>query len=127
MGTEELDIDGILSLTNVRMNDYSQAPEGLRIGHMHLRVGDLEPATAFYRDAVGFALTRQRDGAAFLSSGGYHHHVGMNVWRSAGAGKRGGKPTGDQQAASLTGLRGLGSRDRHVARLRLHYPCLIGA
>ncbi|MXQ14370.1 VOC family protein [Microvirga makkahensis] len=94
MGTEQLDVDGILSLTNIRVNDYAQAPEGLRIGHMHLRVGGLESAAAFYRDAVGFAPTRQRNGATFLSSGGYHHHVGMNTWRSAGAGMRDETATG---------------------------------
>jgi catechol 2,3-dioxygenase len=94
MGTEQLDIDGILSLTNVRVNDYAQAPEGLRIGHMHLRVGGLEPAAAFYRDTIGFAPTRQRNGATFLSSGGYHHHVGMNVWQSARAGMRDEAATG---------------------------------
>ena len=88
MGTEQLDIDSILSLTNIRINDYAQAPAGLRIGHMHLRVGSLEAATAFYRDGIGFAPTRQRNGAAFLSSGGYHHHIGMNVWQSASAGPR---------------------------------------
>jgi catechol 2,3-dioxygenase len=94
MGTEQLDIDDILSLTNVRVNDYAKAPEGLRIGHMHLRVGGLEPAAAFYRDAVGFAPTRQGKSATFLSSGGYHHHVGMNTWQSAGAGMRDEQTTG---------------------------------
>lgn len=88
MGTHQLDIDGILALANVRVNDYAAAPEGLRIGHMHLRVGDIARAGVFYRDAVGFAPTRQGNGAAFLSSGGYHHHLGLNVWQSAGAGMR---------------------------------------
>jgi catechol 2,3-dioxygenase len=51
-------------------------------------VGDIEKAEQFYRGAVGLDLTRRRGGATFMSSGGYHHHVGANVWHSQGAGKR---------------------------------------
>jgi catechol 2,3-dioxygenase len=55
------------------------------IGHVHLKVSDLERAVAFYRDVLGFTLT-QRFGtqAAFLSAGGYHHHIGLNTWESSG-------------------------------------------
>jgi len=55
------------------------------IGHVHLKVADLERAIAFYRDVLGFEVT-QRYGrqAAFLSAGGYHHHIGLNTWESAG-------------------------------------------
>ena len=55
------------------------------IGHIHLKVADLERALAFYRDVLGFGLT-QRYGsqAAFLSAGGYHHHIGLNTWESSG-------------------------------------------
>ena len=58
---------------------------GVRIGHVHLKVADLERALAFYRDLLGFEVT-QRLGrqAAFLSAGGYHHHIGLNTWESAG-------------------------------------------
>ncbi len=87
MSTEPLDINDLVSLTNIRVNDYAGAPEGLRIGHVHLRVGDLGPAAGFYA-AVGLAPTRQRPGAAFMSSGRYHHHLGLNVWQSRGAGRR---------------------------------------
>jgi catechol 2,3-dioxygenase len=57
----------------------------VRVGHVHLKVSDLERAVAFYRDVLGFEL-QQRYGpsAAFLSAGGYHHHVGLNVWESKG-------------------------------------------
>src|SRR5208282_2727195 len=57
----------------------------VRIGHVHLKVADLERAIGFYRDVLGFELT-QRFGsqAAFLSAGGYHHHIGLNTWESAG-------------------------------------------
>ncbi len=56
-----------------------------RIGHIHLKVADLERAIRFYRDVLGFELTQRygRD-AAFLSAGGYHHHIGLNTWESAG-------------------------------------------
>ena len=57
----------------------------VRIGHVHLKVSDLERAVAFYRDVLGFEVT-QRYGtqAAFLSAGGYHHHIGLNTWESRG-------------------------------------------
>jgi catechol 2,3-dioxygenase len=57
----------------------------VHIGHVHLKVADLERALAFYRDVLGFELT-QRFGqqAAFLSAGGYHHHIGLNTWESQG-------------------------------------------
>ena len=57
----------------------------VRIGHVHLKVADLERALGFYRDVLGFEVT-QRYGrqAAFLSAGGYHHHIGLNTWESAG-------------------------------------------
>src|SRR5688572_18200341 len=68
----------------------------VRIGHVHLKVADLERAIGFYRDVLGFELT-QRFGsqAAFLSAGGYHHHIGLNTWES-----RGGSPP----PAGTTGL-----------------------
>ena len=57
----------------------------VRIGHVHLKVADLDRAVAFYRDVLGFEIT-QRYGrqAAFLSAGGYHHHIGLNTWESEG-------------------------------------------
>jgi catechol 2,3-dioxygenase len=61
---------------------------------MHLRVGNLEQADRFYGGAIGFDPTRKRSGAAFLSSGRYHHHLGINVWQSAGAGPRDDTATG---------------------------------
>jgi catechol 2,3-dioxygenase len=55
------------------------------IGHVHLKVSDLERAIAFYRDVLGFELQQQMgDQAAFLSAGGYHHHIGLNTWESKG-------------------------------------------
>ena len=57
---------------------------GVDIGHVHLRVSDLDRAVRFYRDVLGFELTSQVPGAAFLSAGGYHHHIGLNTWESRG-------------------------------------------
>ncbi|MFN3936109.1 MAG: VOC family protein [Gemmobacter sp.] len=67
-----------------------------RIGHVHLKVADLDRAIAFYSGVLGFEVTqRYGDGAAFLSAGGYHHHIGLNTWES-----RGGRPP----APGTTGL-----------------------
>lgn len=58
---------------------------GVRIGHVHLKVADLERALAFYCDVLGFEITqRYGPGAAFISAGGYHHHIGLNTWESRG-------------------------------------------
>ncbi len=55
------------------------------IGHVHLKVADIERSLAFYRDVLGFELQqRLGDGAAFISAGGYHHHIGLNTWESQG-------------------------------------------
>ncbi|HLL91795.1 MAG TPA: VOC family protein [Solirubrobacteraceae bacterium] len=83
MVTEPLDLDDLLA----------QAPEqpavamapGTVVGHIHLKVSDVPRASAFYRDALGLQEQAQLPSAAFLSAGGYHHHVGLNSWQSAGA------------------------------------------
>ncbi len=56
----------------------------VRIGHAHLKVADLRRATDFYRDVLGFEVMHYGTDAAFLSAGGYHHHIGLNTWHSAG-------------------------------------------
>ncbi len=62
-------------------------PSGTRIGHVHLKVSDLERALQFYRDLLGFELQQYYgDSAVFISAGGYHHHIGLNTWQSKGAG-----------------------------------------
>jgi catechol 2,3-dioxygenase len=56
------------------------------VGHVHLKVSDIDRALGFYRDVLGFEVTqRYGDEAAFLSAGGYHHHLGLNTWESRGA------------------------------------------
>ncbi len=71
-------------------------PAATRIGHVHLKVADLDRAVAFYRDLMGFDLVARFGGqAAFLSAGGYHHHLGLNTWESQG---------GSPPPAGTTGL-----------------------
>src|SRR5829696_9329369 len=66
------------------------------IGHVHLKVSDLDRAIGFYRDVLGFDLMqRMGDQSAFLSAGGYHHHIGLNTWESKG---------GSPPAPGTTGL-----------------------
>jgi catechol 2,3-dioxygenase len=70
--------------------------EGARIGHVHLKVADLERALSFYCGVLGFELMQRRGNqAAFVSAGGYHHHIGLNTWESAG---------GSPPAPGTTGL-----------------------
>jgi catechol 2,3-dioxygenase len=72
------------------------APAETRIGHVHLKVADLDRALAFYHGILGFEITQRYGGSAvFLSAGGYHHHIGLNTWES-----KGGKPP----APGTTGL-----------------------
>jgi catechol 2,3-dioxygenase len=62
-------------------------PSGTRIGHVHLKVSDLERSLSFYRDLLGFEVQQYYgDSAVFISAGGYHHHIGLNTWHSKNAG-----------------------------------------
>lgn len=85
MANQPLDADGLLKLAAA---PWAGAPDGTRIGHVHLRVGAVGEARRFYGGLLGLDITAAWDAAAFLSSGGYHHHIAANVWRSAGAGPR---------------------------------------
>jgi catechol 2,3-dioxygenase len=76
------------------MTDTS-IPAGAHIGHVHLKVADLERAVRFYRDILGFDVVVHLGTAAFLSAGGYHHHIGLNTWESEG---------GEPPAEGTTGL-----------------------
>jgi len=86
MATDRLDLDRLAA--DAGNTAYAGAPDALRIGHIHLRVGDLGTTQKFYSDIVGLNPTAGRGGALFMSSGRYHHHVGSNTWHSAGAGMR---------------------------------------
>ena len=67
------------------MSQNQAVAAGTRIGHVHLKVADLDRALGFYCDVLGFELMqRMGSGAAFISAGGYHHHIGLNTWESKG-------------------------------------------
>jgi catechol 2,3-dioxygenase len=67
------------------MTGTAPIPAGTRIGHVHLKVADLDRALGFYCDVLGFSvMQRLGDQAAFISAGGYHHHIGLNTWESKG-------------------------------------------
>lgn len=89
MTTLPLDIEGLLSeLPHPASGPFHRLPAGTTIGHVHLKVCEIGAAIAFYRDVLGFDLVLALDGqAAFLSLGGYHHHIGVNTWESAGRGQ----------------------------------------
>jgi catechol 2,3-dioxygenase len=83
-GPHPLDLDDLL--TTVAGDELrGEAGSGLVVGHVHLHVGDLERGLGFYRDVLGFELmTFMAGAAAFVSAGGYHHHLGFNIWRGEG-------------------------------------------
>ncbi len=85
MTTDPLDVQGILGLLADAAVEPRMAPDTV-LGHMHLHVAHLEEAVEFYRSVIGFELQMYYGrSAAFLSAGGYHHHVGVNTWNGAGA------------------------------------------
>ncbi len=87
MTTTALDVDDLLGeLDDPPTDAFAGLPDQTVMGHVHLRVRDVPEAVAFYRDVLGFALmTTYGPQAAFLAAGGYHHHIGANVWQSMGA------------------------------------------
>ncbi|MEP9378741.1 VOC family protein [Aquabacter sp. CN5-332] len=97
--------DGMVVMRNDRLDLQALArdggdapwrgfPDGAVIGHVHLQVGDLGPAEAFYAGSLGLDITCRYPGATFYSSGGYHHHIATNIWNSRGASVRSVPATG---------------------------------
>jgi catechol 2,3-dioxygenase len=82
-GPAPLDVDGLVA-TVAGEEIPRQADAGLRMGHVHLHVGDLESSKRFYRDGLGFEVVADLGTAVFAAAGGYHHHVAFNVWRGRG-------------------------------------------
>jgi catechol 2,3-dioxygenase len=86
MDTLPLDLDGVLGELGGADTQASGRPAGTRIGHVHLNVADLSAAEDFYAGTLGFDVTvRGYPGALFLSTGGYHHQIGVNTWAGEGA------------------------------------------
>lgn len=85
MGGGPFDAEGLVAAAGAENKSWEGLPPGTRLGHMHLRVGDIERAKEFYHGVLGFDVMSQMPEALFVSAGGYHHHLGMNVWQSKGA------------------------------------------
>ena len=85
MGTGPVDIRGMIEEAERAGEPWSGLPAGTQIGHVHLQVGDIPHAAAFYHDILGFDIVARMPTALFISAGGYHHHIGMNTWHSASA------------------------------------------
>ncbi|WP_379134875.1 VOC family protein [Paenibacillus sp. sgz500958] len=84
MTTDPVDVDGLLAASEGL--PWNGLPAGTVIGHVHFHVGDLGKAKAFYVDLLGFELmAHYGDAAMFIAAGGYHHHIGLNVWAGQGA------------------------------------------
>jgi catechol 2,3-dioxygenase len=95
MATLPMDRQSVLSEGLAAGTEREPLPVDTRMGHVHLQVGDLAEAKHFYGDLFGFEQTSGRGGAIFLSAGGYHHHLGCNIWHSDG------RPRPPKDAAGL--------------------------
>ena len=115
MATERLDLN---DLARAADGPWTGAPDGLVVGHVHLQVGAIPEAEAFYAGLLGLPVMARYPGAAFYGSGGYHHHIATNVWNSRGAGVRSGPSTGlselvlAAEADVLSAIRSQGGADR---------------
>jgi catechol 2,3-dioxygenase len=117
MTTLPLDTESLLSeLDDPSLDTFEQLPQDTVMGHVHLRVRDVPSTIGFYRDALGFGLMAALGPqAAFLSAGGYHHHIGSNTWESGGAPPA---PPGTATLRQMTVvLPDAGARDRLAAQV----------
>jgi catechol 2,3-dioxygenase len=89
MASDPIDFDSFFAeiIRDEVASASAAVPDGTKLGHMHLRVADIDVAAQFYHGVLGFDVTAHLPGALFVSAGGYHHHIGMNTWQS-----RGGRP-----------------------------------
>jgi catechol 2,3-dioxygenase len=95
MSTDPLDIQNLLGEVGEGDQGWAGAPDGSVVGHVHLRVGDVRAAEKWWNEAQNFdTMVHYGEDAVFLSTGGYHHHIGANSWRSRGAGPRDADRTG---------------------------------
>ena len=111
-GPAPLDVEDLLGTIEGEA-PVPQVGEGLRMGHLHLHVGDIDEGLRFYRDVLGFEVQANLGSAAFVSAGGYHHHLGFNIWNGHGAGP---PPRAPGRAAPLDRRAAHGGRRRRGAR-----------
>ena len=113
MGTNPLDVNDLLAESDHAEKSWVGLRTGTRIGHLHLQVSELRQSERFYNDILGLdVMQRSFPGALFLSRGGYHHHLGLNIWNSRGTGPL---PAG---AAGLTSFTFSFSAAEHVQHIR---------
>jgi catechol 2,3-dioxygenase len=82
MASDPVDLRGLLDAAEREGKAWDGLPEGTRIGHVHLQVGDIAEGARFYHDILAFDIVARMPSALFVSAGGYHHHIGMNTWHS---------------------------------------------
>jgi catechol 2,3-dioxygenase len=117
MATLPLDVEGVLSALDGGEGEFEHMPLDTTMGHVHLQVADIPAAESFYSELLGFDLqARYGDQASFLSAGGYHHHLGANVWNSRGA------PPPPAGAAALRHFTVLLPDDDELARVAERIP-----
>lgn len=85
MASDPIDVHGLIREAQQSGREWSGIPTGTTIGHVHLQIGDIAQARAFYHGVLGFDVVAQMPGALFVSAGGYHHHLGLNIWQSRNA------------------------------------------
>ena len=85
MASNPIDFENLLATAGPAPIPWESGPEGTVVGHVHLKVGDASVAGDWWQTQMGFDEVRARQGAVFLSTGGYHHHIAVNQWQSAGA------------------------------------------
>jgi len=113
MVTLPLEVDDLLAQWLEQPSETIEP--GSSLGHVHLKVSDVPRAEAFYRDALGFEEQAQIPSAAFLSAGGYHHHLGLNSWQSAGAGAAPAHAPGLREVRFRLGRPGLTGLESRIA------------
>jgi catechol 2,3-dioxygenase len=86
MAADPVDLRGLLAEAERAGAPWQGLPAGTSLGHIHLQVGAIAQAAAFYHGVLGFDVVAQTPSALFVSAGGYHHHIGVNTWHSRGAG-----------------------------------------
>ncbi|GGC75552.1 VOC family protein [Chelatococcus reniformis] len=97
MATRPLDIERLIATAGEA--SWSGLPDGSTVGHVHLQVGALDPAEAFYAGVLGLDITCRYPGGTFFAADGYHHHIATNIWNSRGAGPRSFPSTGLAEVA----------------------------